>query len=62
MVVVALMAFASFLASALDPSPLQDICVGINDPKNAGISIFFMCVCKESSMILPLFFFCFLFR
>ena len=44
LVAVALMALPSFLASAFDPSPLQDICVGINDPKNAGISIFFMCV------------------
>ncbi|KAK8634024.1 hypothetical protein V6N13_014853 [Hibiscus sabdariffa] len=28
-------AFACFLASAFDPSPLQDYCVAIDDPKNA---------------------------
>ncbi|KAH9728234.1 Germin-like protein subfamily 1 member 17 [Citrus sinensis] len=30
----ALLALASLLASAYDPSPLQDICVAINDPKD----------------------------
>lgn len=32
----ALLALASLLASAYDPSPLQDICVAINDPKDGG--------------------------
>jgi len=32
----ALLALASSLASASDPSPLQDICVAINDPKDGG--------------------------
>lgn len=32
----ALLALASSLAYAEDPSPLQDICVAINDPKNGG--------------------------
>ncbi|KAL9436538.1 hypothetical protein AB3S75_022563 [Citrus x aurantiifolia] len=30
----AVLALASYLASASDPSPLQDICVAINDPKD----------------------------
>ncbi|KAH9728221.1 Germin-like protein subfamily 1 member 13 [Citrus sinensis] len=33
----ALLALASSLASASDPSPLQDICVAINDPKDGGL-------------------------
>ena len=39
LVAVVLKALASFLASAYDPSPLQDFCVAIDEPKNAGISI-----------------------
>ena len=39
LVVVALMALASSLASASDPSPLQDTCVAIDEPKNAGICL-----------------------
>ncbi|KAJ9681952.1 hypothetical protein PVL29_018041 [Vitis rotundifolia] len=35
LVTVALMALASSLASAFDPSPLQDTCVAIDDPKAA---------------------------
>jgi hypothetical protein len=35
--IVALLSFASSLVSAFDPSPLQDICVAIDDPKSAGI-------------------------
>ena len=42
LVVVAVMALASSLASAYDPSPLQDFCVAIDEPKNAGISIYIM--------------------
>ncbi|XP_034706053.1 germin-like protein subfamily 1 member 14 isoform X1 [Vitis riparia] len=34
LVTVALLALASSLASASDPSPLQDICVAISDPKD----------------------------
>ncbi|XVF57027.1 hypothetical protein PTKIN_Ptkin06aG0169800 [Pterospermum kingtungense] len=34
LVVFALLAFACSLASAFDPSPLQDFCVAINDAKN----------------------------
>ncbi|KAH9723184.1 Germin-like protein subfamily 1 member 17 [Citrus sinensis] len=33
----ALLILASSLASAFDPSPLQDICVAIDEPKNAGL-------------------------
>ena len=39
LVTVALMALASSFASASDPSPLQDTCVAIDEPKNAGISL-----------------------
>ncbi|XP_034680528.1 germin-like protein subfamily 1 member 13 isoform X2 [Vitis riparia] len=35
LVTVALMALASSLASASDPSPLQDTCVAIDEPKDA---------------------------
>ncbi|KAH9614831.1 hypothetical protein KSS87_000297 [Heliosperma pusillum] len=34
-VVLALMAFTSFVAYATDPTQLQDFCVGVNDPKQA---------------------------
>jgi hypothetical protein len=37
--IVALLSLASSLVSAFDPSPLQDICVAIDDPKSAGIYI-----------------------
>ena len=33
---IAILALASSLAYASDPSPLQDFCVAINDPKAAG--------------------------
>ncbi|KAH9728231.1 Germin-like protein subfamily 1 member 17 [Citrus sinensis] len=33
----AVLALASSLASAYDPSPLQDICVAINNPKDGGL-------------------------
>ena len=33
----AILAFASSLASASDPDPLQDFCVAINDTKDAGL-------------------------
>ena len=39
------LALASSLASASDPSPLQDFCVAINDTKNGGK--FFLCVYKS---------------
>ncbi|CBI36779.3 unnamed protein product, partial [Vitis vinifera] len=39
LVTVALMALASSFASASDPSPLQDTCVAIGEPKNACISL-----------------------
>lgn len=32
--VIALMAFASYVAHATDPTQLQDFCVGVNDPKD----------------------------
>ncbi|KAL6324007.1 hypothetical protein AAG906_006278 [Vitis piasezkii] len=38
LVTVALMALASSLASASDPSPLQDTCVAIDEPKDAGLN------------------------
>ena len=37
---IALVALASSFAYASDPSPLQDFCVAINDPKAAGIYLF----------------------
>jgi hypothetical protein len=37
--IVALLSLASSFVSAFDPSPLQDICVAIDDPKSAGIYI-----------------------
>ena len=39
LVTVVLMALVSSLASASDPSPLQDTCVAIDEPKDAGISL-----------------------
>ncbi|KAL6269169.1 hypothetical protein ACE6H2_026080 [Prunus campanulata] len=33
---LAILAFATFLVSASDPSPLQDFCVALNDTKSAG--------------------------
>jgi len=36
---VAILAFTSSIASAYDPSPLQDFCVALNDTKNAGTYI-----------------------
>ena len=32
---VALLALATSIATAYDPSPLQDFCIATNDPKNA---------------------------
>ncbi|KAK7828695.1 germin-like protein subfamily 1 member 7, partial [Quercus suber] len=37
-VTVAILALASSLASAYDPSPLQDFCVAINDVKSGGLN------------------------
>ena len=37
LVTVALLALASTLAFAGDPSPLQDFCVAINNTNSAGI-------------------------
>lgn len=39
LVAIAIMALASYLASAYDPNPLQEFCVAIDEPKNAGIAI-----------------------
>jgi hypothetical protein len=39
--IVALLSLASSLVSAFDPRPLQDICVAIDDPKSAGIYIYY---------------------
>ena len=36
-VTLAILALASSLASAYDPSPLQDFCVAINDIKSGGM-------------------------
>ncbi|KAL1145124.1 hypothetical protein V6Z11_A11G277300 [Gossypium hirsutum] len=36
-----LLALASPFAYASDPSPLQDFCVAINDPKDAAIFIMY---------------------
>jgi len=37
---VSILALASSLAFAYDPSPLQDFCVAIKDPKDGGMYIF----------------------
>ena len=37
LVTLALLALATFLASAYDPSPLQDFCVATNDTNSAGM-------------------------
>jgi hypothetical protein len=42
LMVSALLALASSFATAYDPSPLQDFCVGINDADSAGKSFFFL--------------------
>ncbi|XP_017976689.1 PREDICTED: germin-like protein subfamily 1 member 13 isoform X1 [Theobroma cacao] len=42
LVAFVLLALASSLASAFDPSPLQDFCVAINDTKNGVIIFFFL--------------------
>ena len=34
---MAILALASSIASAYDPSPLQDFCVAINDIKSGGM-------------------------
>lgn len=39
---VTILALASSPSFAYDPSPLQDFCVAIQDPKDAGIYIFFI--------------------
>jgi hypothetical protein len=41
LMVSALLALASSFATAYDPSPLQDFCVGINDADSAGKSFLF---------------------
>ena len=38
----AILALSSSFALAFDPSPLQDFCVAINDPKAAGSGMFFL--------------------
>jgi hypothetical protein len=38
--IVALLSLTSSLVCAEDPSPLQDICVAIDEPKSAGIYLF----------------------
>ena len=51
LVKVALMALASSLASDYDPSPLQDTCVAIAEPKNAGIYITYQHFLNPSPLI-----------
>ncbi len=46
LVTVALLAFASSLASASDPSPLQDFCVTINNSNSAGMYIYTLIIIK----------------
>ena len=38
---IALLAMSFFLASASDPSPLQDFCVAVNDTKTTGMILIF---------------------
>jgi hypothetical protein len=42
--IVALLSLVSSLVSAYDPSPLQDICVAVDDPKSAGIYLSTFCL------------------
>ena len=46
---IALLAMAFSLASASDPSPLQDFCVAVNDSNAAGtifvLSLVFLSIC-----------------
>ena len=41
---IALSAMSFFLASASDPSPLQDFCVAVNDTKTTGMILMFFLV------------------
>ncbi|KAM3707228.1 hypothetical protein ACJW31_02G008300 [Castanea mollissima] len=56
-VTVALLALASSLASAYDPSPLQDFCVAINNTNSAGTYIILLLVfvngkfCKDPTLV-----------
>ena len=40
LVALAFLALAVSFASAYDPSPLQDFCVAIKDPKDGGMCIY----------------------
>ncbi|RXH85566.1 hypothetical protein DVH24_009387 [Malus domestica] len=46
--IVAILAFATSLVSASDPSPLQDLCVALNDTKLGGIAIIYIYVCVRN--------------
>ncbi|KAG6779704.1 hypothetical protein POTOM_016099 [Populus tomentosa] len=50
---LALLALASSFATAYDPSPLQDICVAINDTDSAGILLVNGKFCKNPSLYTP---------
>ncbi|RXI00115.1 hypothetical protein DVH24_030605 [Malus domestica] len=45
---VAALAFATFLVSAYDPSPLQDFCVAINNPQSVFVNGKF---CKDPKLV-----------
>ena len=53
---IALLAMSFFLASASDPSPLQDFCVAVNDTKTTGmIFMFFLQSCSLDDQIYSLY-------
>ncbi|RVW25747.1 putative germin-like protein 2-1 [Vitis vinifera] len=50
---IALSAMSFFLASASDPSPLQDFCVAVNDTKTTGLRVPGNTSNKVGSMVTP---------
>ena len=57
-VIVAILALATTLVSAYDPSPLQDFCVAINNTDSAGMYmhspffIFILMNCKSTCSLI----------
>ena len=57
-VIVAILALATTLVSAYDPSPLQDFCVAINNTDSAGMHmvspflIFILMNCKSTCSLI----------
>lgn len=51
----AILAFSSLLASASDPSPLQDFCVAINDTKNGGTLLLYYVLFLSTLLLTSIF-------